>query len=80
MSDFTIPSGSGASHSEKFYADAAERVFWTAVEGALSAIPVAAFDLPLWALPPIMAGLAAAKAFAAKHIGNGDSASTATGV
>jgi hypothetical protein len=78
--DFQVPSGSGESHDQKFYVDAAERVFWTVAEAALAAIPVTAFDLPLWALPPIAAGLAAVKAFVAKHVGNGDSASTATDV
>lgn len=64
----------------KFMTDAAERVAWTAVQAALSAIVVTGFDLPLWAVPIGASILAAAKAYVAKKIGNKDSASTAPSV
>lgn len=78
MPDFSFPSESGEDHDQKFYADAAERVFWTAVQGGLGAVSVAAFDLPLWALVPIAAGLSAVKAFVARHVGDTDSAALGT--
>ena len=64
----------------KFWRDWAERVFWTAVQGGLAIWSVDGFDLPLWAVPIVAAGLAAVKGFVAKQISNKDSASTAPGV
>lgn len=62
--------------SIKFLKDLGERMFWTAAQGALSVIAVDQFDWAKgWAVP-IMFGLAALKGIIAKHVGNGDSAST----
>lgn len=60
----------------KFIKDWAERVFWTAAQAGVAAISFNAWDLPLWSLPIIAAGLSAVKGFIAKQVGKGDSAST----
>lgn len=54
--------------------DAAERVFWTAAEAGLAAVPVATLDLDPIYMVPITAGLAWLKAIVAKHVGDSDSA------
>lgn len=59
-----------------FWADWAERVAWTAIQGGLAIVTVDNLDLPTWAVPTIAAALAALKGFVAKQIGNQDSAST----
>lgn len=63
-----------------FLADWAERILWTAAQAGVAAVSFEQFDLPLWSLPIIAAGLSAVKGFIAKQVGNKDSASTAPGV
>lgn len=63
-----------------FLKDWAERVFWTGAQAVIAAVSFEQFDLPLWSLPIIAAGLAAVKGFVAKQIGDRDSASTVSGV
>jgi hypothetical protein len=64
----------------KFVVDWAERILWTGAQAALAAVSFSEFDLPLWSLPIIAAGLSALKGFVAKMVGNPDSASTAPSV
>jgi hypothetical protein len=64
----------------QFMKDWAERVFWTTVQGALAAVSYDQFDLPLWSVPIVAAGLAALKGFVARAYGNKDSASTVPSV
>ena len=63
-----------------FITDWAERVAWTAAQAGLAAVSFEAWDLPLWSLPIIAAGLSAVKGFVAKQVGNPNSASTAPSV
>lgn len=64
---------------ERFWIDAAERIGWTAAEAAIATAVVILPTSPVPAvyIPIIATGLAAIKAFVAKHIGREDSASTA---
>lgn len=66
----------------KFVRDWAERIAWTAAQAALAAVSYTEFDLPLWSLPLIAAGLSALKGLVAKQLVSPekDSASTAPGV
>lgn len=64
------------SKQTKRYADIAERVLWTAAQGALGGITVELFDLPAIYAPLIMAGLAAVKGHVATKLGKLGTAST----
>lgn len=66
--------------NSKFVVDWFERILWTGAQAALAAVSFSEFDLPLWSLPIIAAGLAAVKGFVAKMVGNSDSASTVPSV
>jgi hypothetical protein len=60
----------------RFRWDAAERVFWTGVEGGLAGGVTWAADLPAWAFWPLMVLAAMAKAFVAGKVGQPNTAST----
>ena len=55
-----------------FWADWAERVAWTAVQGGLAIVTVDNLDLPTWAVPTIAAALAAVKGFVARQVGKSE--------
>jgi hypothetical protein len=61
---------------ERFRWDAAERTFWTAVEGGLAGGVTWAADLPTWAMLPLMVLAALAKAYVAGRMGQPNTAST----
>lgn len=63
-----------------FLWDWAERIIWTAAQAGVAAVSFEAWDLPLWSLPIIAAGLSALKGFIAKQVGDPQSASTVPGV
>jgi hypothetical protein len=64
----------------QFWKDLGERVLWTGAQAGLAVITVEQFELPAWAVPALAAGLAFAKSWVAKQIGNTNSASTVPGV
>lgn len=64
----------------KFLVDLLERVGWTAAEAGLAVVTTDSLNVPIAWAPLVAAGLALLKGFVAKHIGNGDSASTAPSV
>jgi hypothetical protein len=68
--------------NSKFWADWSERVIWTAAQAGLAAVSYETWDMPLWSLPIIAAGLSAVKGFVARKAidANEDSASTVPGV
>lgn len=61
---------------KQYWSDLSERVFWTCVQGAVAAISVDTFELPVWLVIPIATGLAALKGLVAKKLGEANSAST----
>lgn len=62
---------------QKWLVDALERVVWTALQaGAAIIIAADAFDVEVLKAAAIAAGLAAAKAFLARAVGNPESAAT----
>jgi hypothetical protein len=65
-----------------FWKDWFERVFWTAAETVVGAIPYATLDAPAWSIPVIATALAAVKGYIARHLVSPaqDSASTVSGV
>lgn len=65
---------------KKYLKDLAERMFWTGAEAAVAVISVDTADIPKTWVIPIAIALAAIKGVIAKHVGNGDSASTVKGV
>lgn len=60
--------------SGKWLRDAAERVGYTALESAAGVAITMVTPLSVWWAAPIAMGLAAVKAYAAKHRGDPDSA------
>lgn len=60
----------------RFQWDAAERVFWTAVEGGVAGGVTYAADLPAWAMFPLMVLAALVKAYVAGKVGQPNTAST----
>lgn len=60
----------------RFRWDAAERVFWTAIEGGVAGGVTYAADLPPWAMLPLMIMAAFAKAYVAGKVGQPNTAST----
>lgn len=60
----------------KFLLDLVERVAWTGAEAGLGVAAVALADLPVWWAPPVALAAAAAKAWAAGHLGRPGTAST----
>lgn len=60
--------------------DITERVLVTAAQAGIAEVVIAAADWPQWVAVPVLAGLAVAKGWLAKLIGNKDSASLAPGV
>jgi hypothetical protein len=56
--------------------DLAERAAWTGVQAALGLVAVEAADLPAWWAVPIALAAAAAKGWAAGHVGRKGTAST----
>ena len=68
--------------TRKFWIDAAERIGWTAAEAAVATaiVILPSASIPTLYIPIIAAGLSALKAFVARHVGNPDSASTASSV
>lgn len=62
--------------TSKWVRDVAERVAWTAAQGALGVVTVEAFDLPVAWVPVVAALLAYAKGVVARRVGDPNSAST----
>lgn len=63
-----------------FGKDAVERTVWTMIEAGAAFATVQIVDIPPWLSVPIATGLAAVKAFAARHLAQKGTASTAPGV
>lgn len=64
----------------RYYRDLLERVGWTAAQAGLGLVTVDALHIPVAYAAVVATLLAVAKGFVARHVGNGDSASTAKGV
>lgn len=64
----------------KYVKDLAERVAFTAIEAGAAYAATQLAGLPEWLAVPIAAGLALIKGWAAKSIGNSDSASVSKAV
>ena len=78
-----LPAGGLTAFRERAYSwgkDAFERAAWTAIETAVGVVTVELADVPLWVAVPVGTGLAAVKAYAAKHLALKGTASTAPGL